>query len=154
MDIATISMMVVDLVWHAISGAALGIMQQAHQPGGEVYEQVVDDVISEVNTWYGMYTPQFYQRTNSLYNRGYVGLSSGGGAISGYDIIMTWTPFDFAPHFGYTKGFMMRNGVFRPGHEIIEIADRKTYEIDIDIPNEILEPAVDAAVERVLSMLR
>ncbi len=132
MDDATIDAIIalaISILRESVIKLAIERIKAAHSRGGEVYEEVVGIVIAEANAWYGMYTPVYYRRTYTLTNRNNIVITMSEPEVSENSISCEWSVKHLSPHFGWTFGFPMRNGLYRPGADILASANGGSYTI-------------------------
>lgn len=111
--------------------------------GGILYAQVYQGALLGAEAWYGMYTPTVYHRGMTLTN-GMV-VDHDGVQIEGHTLTSTLVVSNTSPHIGWTSGFAMWNGKFRPGGDIYKFVP-PNVSCSIDVPKSICDQCLQTAL--------
>ena len=135
-DIASFAAVVVntamELFYTAIGPMVSAEIEKAFAPGGALYEQIVASSIGAASSWYGMYAPKVYHRGMTFTDPGNIQVSSGGITVTGQTWQGTWNVTNTSPHAGFSDGFPMRGGAFRPGGYIVANGEHFTFDVSVD----------------------
>lgn len=111
---------------------------------GIIGQQVIGDSVAAALEWYGMYTPKVYRRGMTLSNPDNISVGAGNIETDGHTGSAELLATNMSPHAGYSFGFPMRNGLFRPAGDVIAIG--RHYSGHIDIPDDVLGPIWEQAM--------
>lgn len=118
------------------------------EPGGQAYEQVMQGAIAGAKMWYGMYRPVKYQRGYTLSDRGNIAITHSDVTVAGTSLSATMDVENNSPHIGYTAGFEMRNGKFRPGGDVLSMVP-SSVKVKIDVPAGVVTQCAIQAMQAV-----
>ncbi len=118
-------------------------------PGGEVYMAIQGAAIAGAEAWYGMYSPKKYVRGMTLSMASNNPVSSGDVSASGGTLHATCHVQNTSPHAGYSYGFRMRGGAFRPGGDLMAMVP-STMSVTIDVPDSVVQDFAARAIQAVL----
>lgn len=121
-------------------------------PSGEIGQQVISDSVAIAADWYGMYKPTVYRRGWTLTNEKNIKVGAGEVETDGYTASATIHVANVSPHAGYSAGFAMRNGKFRPAGDVV--ARGRRYSAHIDVPADVLSSIWMAAITKAAMDIR
>lgn len=119
---------------------------EAMSPGGKLYEQIMAGAIAGGHLWYGMYKPKRYKRLGTLSDRGNIMIDVSEPEIEGTNIVASVNVQNISPHAGYAEGFMMVNGEYRRGGDLMGMVP-SVVTTRWDAPRDVLEKIVAQAAE-------
>jgi len=117
---------------------------EAVSPGGKVYEKLMAGAIAGAHSWYGMYRPRVYKRGYTLSDRSNIIITASEPEATGGGLRANITVENVSPHVGYTPGFLMFNGEYREGGDIMALVPPEVSEpwnVPQDVIVDILERA-------------
>ena len=121
------------------------------QPGGEIYTRIESTMIDSANEWYGMYTPTYYRRGYTISDPGYMDVEISNLDVSDTGGSVELKPKNNSPHFHWTRGFPMRNGLYRPGMDVLADADALTFDMVIHLPQQVLDSCMVQALSTAIA---
>ena len=127
-------------------GMAMDNFMEAMSPGGTLYEQIMAGAIAGGKLWYGMYKPKRYKRLGTLTDRGNIMINVGEPEIDGTNIVASVSVQNISPHAMYAEGFMMVNGEYRRGGDLMGMVP-SSVTTHWDAPRDVLEKIVAQAAE-------
>lgn len=119
-------------------------------PGGSIYSKIVGLSIAAASGWYGMYKPKVYRRGWTFTDESNIAVSVHDIQSNGKTWGAGWDVENQSSHAGYSDGFMMRNGEYRPGGYIV--ANNVNIRQDIEMPQDEVEYLFRAALAQVLGV--
>ena len=124
---------------------------QALSPGGELYETLLAGAIAGAAEWYGMYSPEVYQREYSMTAPNNIVISHS-ISVNGAQVTGTFSVANISPHAGFAEGFWFyKRGkpFYRPGGDLMaDVPSSLSY--TVNIPQEIADAYFEQALRAVL----
>lgn len=133
-----------NMAWDLLMPYAADLFAAEISEGSAAYTMVEQGARLGVDAWYGMYSPKVYQRGMTLSSG--ITLDYDGIRIEGHSLASSITVGNTSPHIGWTSGFYMRGGKFRPGGDIYKFLPRSGIEVPIKVPESICEKCLEQAM--------
>lgn len=123
----------------------------ALSPGGDLYEQLMIGAVSGAAAWYGMYSPEVYQRAYSMTNPANIKIDHS-ITVNGASVTGQYSVSNQSPKAGYAEGFWFyKRGkrFWRPGGDLMQdVPD--TLDYTVTIPQDIADSYFGSALAAVM----
>jgi len=131
-----------NMAWDLVMPYAAELFEAELSEGGTAYAMAEQSARMGVDAWYGMYSPKVYQRGMTLSSG--ITIDHSGVSIDGHSLSASMVVGNTSPHIGWTGGFPMRNGKFRPGGDIYKFLH--PAHVSIAVPESICEQCLEQAM--------
>lgn len=126
-------------------------LDEALSSGGSLYEVIMAGAIAGAMAWYGMYSPEVYQREYSMASESNIQISHS-VQVSGPSVTGSYSVQNTSPHAGYSEGFWFyKRGrpFFRPGGDLMaNVPTQLTFAVDV--PQNIADSCFEQALSAVM----
>ena len=150
MDKEALYQQVVQIYYSLIRSYVPEAVYEHISTGGAEYELIHTDAVQGVDEWYAMYEPKYYKRLNTFYN---ISITHGDCVVSGSSFDMRVDVRIISPHKQYAKGFTMRNGVERPGGDLLKYVPEDIEVKDLQLSESVRQECMYQALQMVMQMI-